>query len=326
MSDEKTDGRDDALNLRAGRGPAYPGISLEDAIDRASKFKLANAIRITLNLEAAYRVLGFKGASGASRQIIASLNYYGLLDYIGKGTDRKVRLSELALRILLDKMPDSPERTAALKEAALKPAIHAKLAEEFKLPPPSDIVLERFLVLECEYSEGVAETIIKVYRDTLQYAGLNNPDRIDDEEGIVVDPAPPATMVDDAMKGIGAGIGKSTVTPAIHQQALTPPPVDPGAMKVALDGDRIIVSAVVDLKDAKKLLKRLQANIDLLEAERGDNASASQPVTREAQVSLMITQAQKEALRAKGFEDDQIAHMTPEKAHQLLGILPPPPY
>jgi hypothetical protein len=47
---------------------------------------------------------------------------------------------------------------------------------------------------------------------------------------------------------------------------------------------------------------------------------------RSAQVPFMITQAQKEALRAKGFEDDQIAHMTPEKAHQLLGIIPPPPY
>jgi hypothetical protein len=39
----------------------------------------------------------------------------------------------------------------------------------------------------------------------------------------------------------------------------------------------------------------------------------------------MITQTQREALRAKGFDDDQIANMTPEKAHQLLRI-PPPPY
>ena len=62
-------------------------------------------------MEAAYRVLGFKGASGASRQIVASLNYYGLLDYIGKGNDRKVKLSDLALRIMLDKMRNS-ERIA----------------------------------------------------------------------------------------------------------------------------------------------------------------------------------------------------------------------
>lgn len=278
MSDEGADVREGALKLTAGRGPAYPAISLQEALDRASTFKLANATRLTLNMEAAYRVLGFKGPSGASRQIVASLNYYGLLDYIGKGNDRKVRLSDLALRILLDKLPDSPERIAALREAALKPAIHARLAEELHLPPPADVIIERFLVLDCEYSESAASTIIKVYRDTLEFAGLNNPDRIDAEQGVVVDPVPPATMIDDALKGIGAGIGKPAVTPQhVQQQAPVLPPAESGAMKVALDGNRIVVSAVVGLKDAKRLLKRLEANIALLEeeeSESGDDEAA----------------------------------------------------
>jgi len=39
-----------------------------------------------------------------------------------------------------------------------------------------------------------------------------------------------------------------------------------------------------------------------------------------AQVPFMITQAQKEALRNKGFDDDQISNMTPAKAHDLLGV------
>ena len=73
------------------------------------------------------------------------------------------------------------------------------------------------------------------------------------------------------MKGIGAGIGKSTVTPNAQHQSFTPPPVDPAApMKVALDGNRIVVSAVVGPKDAKRVLKRLKANIALLEEEEGD--------------------------------------------------------
>ena len=41
-------------------------------------------------------------------------------------------------------------------------------------------------------------------------------------------------------------------------------------MKVALDGKRIVVSAAVGLKDARRLLKRLEANIALLEEEEGD--------------------------------------------------------
>jgi hypothetical protein len=273
MSDENADSREEMLKLNAGRGPAYPAISLQDALERASKFKWANATRLTLNMEAAYRVLGFKGPSGASRQIVASLNYYGLLDYIGKGNDRKVRLSDLALRIMLDKLPDSPERVAALQEAALKPAIHARLAEELKLPPPADVIIERFLVLDCEYSESVATTIIKVYKDTLEFAGLNKPDTIDAKEGVVVTPAPPATMIDDALKGIGAGIGKPAMTPHVQQQAPVLPPPDPGAMKVALDGNRIVVSAVVGLKDARRLLKRLEANIALLEEEENESGN-----------------------------------------------------
>jgi hypothetical protein len=58
-------------------------------------------------------------------------------------------------------------------------------------------------------------------------------------------------MIDDALKGIGAGIGKSAMTPTVHQP--TTPPVDPAAMKVALDGNRIVVSAVVGLKDCETI-------------------------------------------------------------------------
>ena len=43
----------------------------------------------------------------------------------------------------------------------MKRAPRRQLAEELKLPPPSDVVLERFLVLDCEYSESDAETIRK---------------------------------------------------------------------------------------------------------------------------------------------------------------------
>ena len=49
----------------------------------------------------------------------------------------------------------------------------------------------------------------------------------------------------------------------------------PAAMKVALDGNRIVVSAVVGLKDAKRLLKRLEANIALLEEEEGEAGEAA---------------------------------------------------
>jgi hypothetical protein len=40
----------------------------------------------------------------------------------------------------------------------------------------------------------------------------------------------------------------------------------------------------------------------------------------------MITQAQKQRLRELGHDEETIQKMTPEAAHKLLGVLPPPPY
>ena len=39
-----------------------------------------------------------------------------------------------------------------------------------------------------------------------------------------------------------------------------------------------------------------------------------------AHVPFMITRSQKDALRNKGFNDDQISNMTPAHAHRLLGV------
>ena len=47
------------------------------------------------------------------------------------------------------------------------------------------------------------------------------------------------------------------------------------ASAVALDGNRIVASAVVGLKDAKRLLKRLEANVALLEEEAGEAGEAA---------------------------------------------------
>lgn len=46
----------------------------------------------------------------------------------------------------------------------------------------------------------------------------------------------------------------------------------------------------------------------------------AEPATEEAQVSLMITRAQKQRLRDMGYSDADIANMTPEQAHKLPGI------
>jgi hypothetical protein len=81
------------------------------------------------------------------------------------------------------------------------------------------------------------------------------------------------------MEAIGADLGLADDAAAAHTHQPMPvaPPAEPVAMKVALDGNRIVVSAVVGLKDARRLLKRLEANIALLEEENesGDEEAAN---------------------------------------------------
>jgi hypothetical protein len=82
---------------------------------------------------------------------------------------------------------------------------------------------------------------------------------------------PSSTMLDDAINGIGAGIGKPPMTPTARVVPPCPVPVPPSEIgTMALDGNRPVVSAVVGLRDAKRLLKRLETNIALLEEEEGD--------------------------------------------------------
>jgi len=57
-----------------------------------------------------------------------------------------------------------------------------------------------------------------------------------------------------------------------------------------------------------------------MSSESNVEAGTEAPPSPEAQVSFFITQAQKAQLRERGYTDDQIAHMKPAEAHQILGL------
>lgn len=271
MSDAADDGKKvDQEKIIAGRGPAYPYVSLEKAIERVETLRDKNMARVTASPLAFYKALGFAGESGTSRQTLAALNHYGLIEYVGRGDGRNVRLSPLAHRIVFDKVPGSPERDDAVKEAALRPAIHAKLWESYKPPLAPDVVIETFLVRDSGYTEQAAQNVIEVYKETLEYAGIK------DSGSMPTDLHTPE--FNKPAGGASGSLPMEPVTPANQ----TPPPKPPlggtefqageDQMKVLLDGDRIRVSADVDLKGAKRLIRALKANMALLEDDDEDDA------------------------------------------------------
>lgn len=317
---------DDSARIAAGRGPAYASIPLREAVRRITQIKDANAARTALSPETIYRIWEFKGASGASRPILASVGYYGLLEPMGRGDDRRLKLSELALRIVFDKLPNSPERRSALQEAALKPSIHARLMGEYGLPLPADVIIERYLVRDRHFNESSAMTVLKVYKDTLEYAGFGDDGSSDAEEYEDLSEPPmlpelptsraPARVGDfvqwtsagvDQFKeprrviaisedqnwlwvdGSKTGIRVSEVEIITSSDSLNIPPPSPlpnrsaaealseinqsneNDWKILHDGDRIRLSASVDLKGLKKLVKLLDGYKAILAAGEGDD-------------------------------------------------------
>ena len=178
MSDASVTKKPEMVKPVVGRGPAYPFISLERAMERVEAIREANMARTSVAPGTYYRLWGYGGESGASRQTLAALNHYGLVEYVGRGDNRQVRLAELALRIIFDRVPNSAARTAAIQEAALNPAIHRKLMDRYGLPVPPDFELETFLMRDSDYSEEAAQKVIGIYRDTLRYASLDQPDNM----------------------------------------------------------------------------------------------------------------------------------------------------
>jgi hypothetical protein len=96
----------------------------------------------------------------------------------GGGANRSVQLTDLGLRIVIDQRPDSPEREAAIKQAALLPKIHAELWRKYGTTPPSDANLHHELVYERKFNENAVQDFIKEYKDTIRFAKLTDSDTI----------------------------------------------------------------------------------------------------------------------------------------------------
>ncbi len=169
------------------RSPPYPYIGLGKALSKAEQ--LYNAVRhhaAALPTAAKAWETGVK--SSATLQSAGALIQFGLLEDEGSGESRKVKLTPLALKIIMDKRPDSKDRAAAMKQAALSPKIFAELFEQYAAANDIDdallihtMTMERVQQGKAPYSDDSAGDVVRVYRDSLAYAGLTDSDKTTDE-------------------------------------------------------------------------------------------------------------------------------------------------
>ncbi len=160
----KTNGQ--KAKRRLLRSPNYPAVSLGEAIARA-KIIYDHEKKAETTAGVILKHLGYgEQASGAGGRALSALKQYGLLEE----HSGNYRVSEAAFT-LLHYPEGSPEREAALKGAAQKPALFRELLAAYKDGLPSDATLKSYLMRK-GFNPTSIDPFIRIFRQTIELAKL----------------------------------------------------------------------------------------------------------------------------------------------------------
>lgn len=265
MADVKSDPK----KQRHGRSPAYPSISLEKALVQARALYSAEG-KYAAPLSSAFSAWGYSPKSSGGRQALASIRYFGLIDVEGEGDNRKVKVSEPALRYLLDEREDDSDRKALLRRFGLAPSIHQDLATQFPEGIKSDASAKHFLMFECGFNESGAAELLEQFKATAAFANLFKP-------ATSLDSKVPETGNPDR----GPTMQQAELADEIHPNPAATQGVRPGAipasaverdeevwMRGPLSGQtryKIVVDGQMGPREIGKLIKILEAQKVVLE-------------------------------------------------------------
>lgn len=125
------------MSTKPIRSPAYPSMSLEDAVSATGKIE-AQYRGSPVDREDGAKLIGFSGSTGPANKALAALASYGLVERAGKGM---MRVTSRARSIL---HPESElAKSQELRAAAIEPALFREIRERFEdvaVPPMEGVV------------------------------------------------------------------------------------------------------------------------------------------------------------------------------------------
>jgi hypothetical protein len=157
------------------RGPAYPYINLEDAIELARKLyaysKRSPANEVTVLKDA----WDYSPTSSSAAKVVAAMSYFGLTEDVagaqGKEKSTSIRLTDRAYRILVDSL-DSPERAKAVKDAFLSPKAYKLCWDKWGVEPPPS--MKSTLLFEHGFIDSTVDQFITNYKKSLDFAQMKS--------------------------------------------------------------------------------------------------------------------------------------------------------
>jgi hypothetical protein len=243
------------------RSPSFPFIPLETAIERLEEFDRYFG-RHPTPADKAGLAWKMKEKSSQAYQTLAAIKAFGLIRYKGSGQNREVEITEEG-RTYLRAQQDTIKRDV-LKRLALKPAQIAKFFPLWGVDRPRDPVAMDELVLKSAYTEGAAKTFLRVYDETVAFAGVDGSDKLPDTDG----------DGDQAVDGDDNG-GREDIPPPPRN------PPDPSAnlkRYQVMEGERelltgplsrtsgfrLIVNGKIGLKEIERLIAKLKLEKEIL--------------------------------------------------------------
>lgn len=157
---------DEADKKRRIRSPEFPYISLKEAITRLEQMQKQYQ-RHPARIKNLAPVWNFSEGSSSLLRNVAALLSYGVVEESASGSERKIAISELGMRVIADKRPGVAEAALAkaFENCAILGEYHRKWGKQ--RPPDHECLSE--LTLDNGFSEAAAKKFISVYDDSVVY-------------------------------------------------------------------------------------------------------------------------------------------------------------
>lgn len=230
------------------RSPSFPFIPLGTAIQRLEQFEKKFG-RHPAPAAKAGLAWDMKEKSSQADQTLAALKSFGLVKYDGMGASRHASLTDEGRNYL--RAQQDTIKKEILKVCALRPKIIRTFWASWGTDrPPNEVALDQ-LILQNGFSEGGAKNFLRVYDETVTYAGLASSDKIDLEQ------EPESGEDDDGGDGPDVRVNRNPPPP--------PTPIHHGKVKV-MDGERIVFTEETNPQNYLKLIASGEVDETMLEA------------------------------------------------------------
>lgn len=246
------------------RSRSFPVVPLKSALERLQQFE-AKFGRHPAPYEKAGLAWGMEEGSSQANRYLAALKAFGLVEYQGSGKDRVVALSDDG-RLYLRAQQESLRREV-IKRSALRPKQLAHFWPMWGVDRPIDAICLDDLRLKYGFTDASAPQFLKVYDETIAFAGLASSDKIQSVEPVDEDEEEEAPVEPGQTVTIGAG-REVKAPPSTPTLALAPDQPNERVLTTGIlsrDASfRLLVTGRVGPKELEILIRKLQIDKELL--------------------------------------------------------------